>query len=130
MFHADSKLKMPAVEWSDSTAGPTIPWERSRNMIRRNRILSNLFLATAVAVAPLLTQPQPVKAAGACVIFRNIKGSVFAKKVANPGEDGAIYMYVDGVQVTWFSESNRWFYVTRRRGVSVVGYDSGLEKEC
>jgi len=99
-------------------------------MIKRNRIMRNLLLATAIAVAPLLIQPQAVKAAGACVIYRNIKGKVFAKKIADPDGDGAIYMYVDGVQVTWFSTSNQWFYVTGKKKAVVTGYDSGLEKEC
>ena len=99
-------------------------------MVKHNKALRNLFLATAIAVAPLLTQAQPVKAAGSCVIFRNIKGKVFAKKVADPGGDGAIYMYVDGVQVTWFSVSNQWYYVTGKKRAVVTGYDSGLEKEC
>lgn len=99
-------------------------------MIKLKRIARNLLLSTAIAVSPLLIQSQPAKAAGACVIYRNIRGKVFAKKIADPGGDGAIYMYVDGVQVTWFSTSNQWFYVTAKKKAVVTGYDSGLEKEC
>lgn len=91
-------------------------------MIRRILILSNLLF--------LLALPAQVQAAGVCSIVRQASGKVYAKLVSDPGGDGALYVYVDGVQTTWFSTKGKWFYVTSKKNAVVRGYDSGLEMEC
>lgn len=82
-----------------------------------------------VAVAPVV-MPRTALATGACRIVTHANGKVYAKKTADPGGDGAIYIYVDGAQTTWFSTKKKWFYVTSRKNAVVRGYDSELELEC
>lgn len=91
-------------------------------MVKRILVLCNL--------AFLLALPAPAHAAGVCSIVRQTSGKVYAKLVSDPGGDGALYVYVDGVQTTWFSTKKKWFYVTSQKNAVVRGYDSELELEC
>lgn len=91
--------------------------------------MRNLLLIGTVAVAPV-AMPRTAQATGACRIVTHSDGRVFAKKTADPGGDGAIYIYVDSVQTTYFSAKGRWFYVTSKKNPVLRGYDSENELEC
>jgi hypothetical protein len=84
-----------------------------------------ITIALTLALAPLTAT-----AGATCSTWTSRSGAVYVTLHANPGGDGALYVYVDGVQTTWFSTRKRRFYVTGKRGAVVRGYSSELVLLC
>lgn len=71
-----------------------------------------------------------VQAASACSFWVDGSGATWVTLYADPGGDGAIYVYVDGAQKLWLSTKNRRFYVTNAKNAVVRAYNSQLEWAC
>lgn len=69
-------------------------------------------------------------AAPTCQFWTSASGKLYARLNADPGGDGAVYVYVDGEQVTWFSTQGRWFYVPWQSGQTARGYNSEYAMQC
>ena len=89
--------------------------------------LKNLTLIAAICLS--LT-PLSAVASGICSFWTDANGATWGILYENPGGDGAIYAYVDGVKATHYSGLNQRFKVTSKRGAKVTGYNSKLIFKC
>lgn len=81
-------------------------------------------------VALLFAIAAPTQASAVCSFWTNSRGATYVTLHADPGGDGALYVYVDGVQTTWLSTQGRRFYVTSEAGAVVRGYSSDRRFLC
>lgn len=85
---------------------------------------------TPTQVSVYLPLINALASSGVCSIVPGSRGRTFAKLHEHPGGDGALYVYIDGELITWFSAQGRWFYVTSKADVAVYGYDSAGNLLC
>lgn len=86
--------------------------------------------ALLLALLLLATTYTTAAAAPTCQFWTSARGKLYARLNADPGGDGAVYIYVDGEQATYFSAQGRWFYVPWQKGQTARGYNSQLVMQC
>lgn len=94
------------------------------------KMILQLGIGLAVAAVMVAVAVQAATAQAICTIWTKSNGKTYAILYKDPGGDGALYVYVDGAQTTYFSSKNRTFYVTSKKNAVVRGYNSKLEWQC
>lgn len=99
-------------------------------MLHQKSNIRKWVVAALIACVLFGAMAGHVFAGPTCQFWRSGKGVLYIRLNSDPGGDGAVYVYVNGEQVTYTSAKGRWFYVPSERGDTVRGYNSQYEMQC